>query len=202
MGERIGREAAALLARAAPDAEPALACATAPLTIPLQPLPPRAELEETARTAAAKMAAERDPGPRNWAWCGEATLKEWADAALAALDAGGARTATTGLEVQGFRIGRAALVGVPGELFTAYGQGIRRAGRGAPVFVTTLANGCAGYFPAPKTYEGHKYEAVEVPRLLGLQAFAPDCGARVQAAGEAMVERLLAVNGGKQGART
>jgi neutral ceramidase len=62
-------------------------------------------------------------------------------------------------EVQGLRVGRAGLVGLPGELFAEYGLEIKRAAPGR-VFVTAFANGeLQGYITTPEAVVSGGYEA-------------------------------------------
>jgi hypothetical protein len=153
------------------------------IEFPLEPLPPAKELERIAEESARAAAARPGAGPTDWAYCDAASRREWAEEALAAR-----RSApVTEVVLQAMCVGGARIVAIPGEPFTRYGQAIR-SGNGGEIFVATTANGEIGYFPSPEGYARQTYEAVVVPRLLGLQAFTPDCGDRLtRAAGEVLL---------------
>jgi hypothetical protein len=78
------------------------------------------------------------------------------------------------------------LLGVPGEPFCRIGESIERGCDGRRVLVSTLTNGCRGYFPTRDAFERSSYEAVYSVRHVGLQAFRPS-------AGDALTEGALAL---------
>ena len=61
-------------------------------------------------------------------------------------------------EVQAVRVGGAAFVGVPCELFNALGRGIKAASPLPHTWVCELANGCVGYVAAEHNHDEGGYE--------------------------------------------
>jgi hypothetical protein len=61
-------------------------------------------------------------------------------------------------EVQVLRIGPAAIVGLPGELFCALGRELRTRSPFSPTLVAELANGCLGYLVPKAGWESGGYE--------------------------------------------
>lgn len=177
-GHRIADKTLELIPRIEVSADTVLRHTVREIPIPLQPLPPKSEVMEILQQNERAAEAEQDKSQTNWEYLGHVGSAEWARAALEAIEKGESRDNMT-LVLQGIRVGQAAVVGMPGELFTEFGIAIRRSGIVADVLVATKANGGFGYFPSPAAYERGTYEAVVVPRHLGLQAFAPDVGSRV-----------------------
>jgi hypothetical protein len=62
------------------------------------------------------------------------------------------------VEVHVIWIGNNAIVGLPGEFFSEYGQVIRQGSQAARTFVVELANGWHGYVPTLSAFEGGGYE--------------------------------------------
>ncbi|MCB8932488.1 MAG: hypothetical protein M9921_04820 [Fimbriimonadaceae bacterium] len=89
-------------------------------------------------------------------------------------------------EVRAFRIGKLAIVGIPGEPTGAVGRSIRDAGRRFgfdPVLVVSHVDGWIGYILEPDDYRRGGYEAT-------LSFNGPDTGTRVEAASERALRRL------------
>jgi hypothetical protein len=61
-------------------------------------------------------------------------------------------------EIQVLRIGPAAVVGLPGEVFCALGCELRRRGPFSPTLVAELANGCLGYLVPEAGWNSGGYE--------------------------------------------
>jgi glutamate-1-semialdehyde aminotransferase len=158
------------------------------VTLPLQPLPSREKLQAVIDEREPKMQAE-DPSPTNWAYCGHRAAVEWARDAIAALENDKTSTSVK-TTLQAVRIGSAAIVGIPGELFSEYGRSIAAAGPFEHSFAATLTNGCMGYFPSPEAYEKETYEAVACPRFLGLQLFGEEVGQRIEHGARTVLEQL------------
>ncbi len=94
---------------------------------------------------------------------------------------------TVTCEINAFRIGNLALVGVPVELFCEYGLQIKR--KGNELFqrtaVAELANGYLGYIPTVLSFERGGYET----RLARSSCLAPEAGPTiVQTASELLDE--------------
>lgn len=63
------------------------------------------------------------------------------------------------IEIQGFRVGPALFVAVPGELFVEIGLRIK-AEADHPVFIMGITNGYVGYLPTREAYRAGGYEVV------------------------------------------
>jgi len=61
-------------------------------------------------------------------------------------------------ELMAVRIGKSAIIGIPGELFSGLGRQIKLASAWKPTFVIELANGCVGYIPTAEAFTGGGYE--------------------------------------------
>ena len=187
-GRKIAERAGEMLATVETHADAPLAFAAADVDVRLQPLPAREELEHLIALRSEKMAQE-EPSPTNWAYCGHRAAIDWATEAIAAIEQGRERE-TAPVALQAVRIGDAALAAVPGELFAEFGRRIAECGVLRHTFAVTLANGCMGYFPSPAAYEKRTYEAMDCPRFVGLQLFAPDVGRRICEGAIKMLRRL------------
>jgi len=62
------------------------------------------------------------------------------------------------VEVQALRLGPAAVIGLPGEIFCALGCELRRKSPFAPTLVAELANGCVGYLVPRAGWASGGYE--------------------------------------------
>lgn len=67
-------------------------------------------------------------------------------------------TAPIPVEIQAMRLGPAAIVGLPGEVFCADGMALRRRSPFAPTMVAELANGCVGYLVPRTAWASGGYE--------------------------------------------
>lgn len=61
-------------------------------------------------------------------------------------------------EVQVLAIGDAAFVGIPGELFVEFGLEIKQRSLFLYTYIAGLANGCVGYIPTRRAFQGGGYE--------------------------------------------
>lgn len=98
----------------------------------------------------------------------------------------GAREPTEEVEVQVVAIGEVALVGLPVELFTAFGRRLKAASPIADTLVATLTNGWHGYAPTPEAFTRGGYE----PRLTHASRLAPEAGDLLTAATLDLLQRL------------
>jgi len=89
-------------------------------------------------------------------------------------------------EVQALRIGPAALVMIPAELFVEFGLEIKLRSPVQPTFVVELANGIIGYVPTPKAFEHGGYET----RTATSSRLVPEAGAQIVVAALAALEEL------------
>jgi neutral ceramidase len=87
------------------------------------------------------------------------------------------QAATVPAEVQVLATGDAALVGIPGELFVEFGLEIKRRSPFAHTYVAGLANGCVGYLPTRRAFQGGGYET----RLARSSKLVPQAGEQLTA---------------------
>jgi neutral ceramidase len=88
-------------------------------------------------------------------------------------------------EIMAAGIGDAAIVGLPGEIFTEFGRQVRAASPFACTLVAELANGCHGYVPTEEAFPGGGYETW----LARSSKLVPDAGAlMVEAAKRVLAE--------------
>jgi neutral ceramidase len=92
------------------------------------------------------------------------------------------------VEVGGLRIGDGALVGLPGEIFSAIGRDIRAGSPFAHTAIAELANGCYGYVPLAESFEGGGYETW----LCRSSRLAPETAGQIVDAGRRVLGRLAA----------
>lgn len=69
-----------------------------------------------------------------------------------------ARTEPFELEIQVFRVGQVAVVGLPGEFFVEFGLEIKERSPAEITLVVGLANGSVGYVPTAEAFEQGGYE--------------------------------------------
>jgi hypothetical protein len=67
-------------------------------------------------------------------------------------------SATVQFDVTALRIGRIALVGLPGEIFVEFGLEIKRRSPFRRTYITTYTNGHAGYVATRRAFIGGSYE--------------------------------------------
>jgi len=88
---------------------------------------------------------------------------------------------TASVEVQAIRIGETAVVGVPGEYFTAFGLSIKEWSPFARTFIAELANNTFGYIPTLDAFHPGTYETMPIVSA----RLDPSAGVRIaNAAGE------------------
>nr|CAA9292933.1 hypothetical protein AVDCRST_MAG63-4530 [uncultured Armatimonadetes bacterium] len=155
------------------------------VSLPLLPLPPRAELE-AARQRFRQQQAEAARAGRATEMRVADAYRQWAEAALDQ----DAENLCRAVEVQALRIGSAALIGVPGEFFVESGLHVkeRLAAAGIrPAWILGYTNGNVGYIPNRAAYAHGGYEVETAHRFYGHPAcVAPE-------AGEAIVEAAVAL---------
>jgi neutral/alkaline ceramidase-like enzyme len=140
--------------------EPALGALTIPVNLPLKNYPPLEEAIRSLRDAdelLAKLTAEGAPPdqimPAKTQRLYASITNFYAGEALALPDG------HLPIELQGFRLGDAAFVAIPGEVFVEIGLAIKRQ---LPhlTFVVGIANGYIGYVPTREAYASGGYEVV------------------------------------------
>ena len=90
-------------------------------------------------------------------------------------------------EVMAIRLGDAAIVGLPGELFCELGMEIKRRSPTPGTLVFELANDAMGYFPTPEAFEQGGYEPTP-----GTTYYTPEAGRTLAAAALDQLETLFA----------
>jgi hypothetical protein len=161
------------------------------LSIPLAPLPEPAELERQVRFFADE-AEQRRRERRSRASIGISEIKsEWAAEALEVARSG--RIAThRSCRLQALRLGGAALVAIPMEVFAATGIAIRNASPFATTVVCSNSGGAFGYLPTADAYEVDDYTnpAGLAPKVYNLYAPAPGAEPLVRAEAAVLLGRL------------
>lgn len=80
------------------------------------------------------------------------------------------------------RVGRGALVFLPGEVFFEIGERTAAMLPADPVAVAAYSHGYIGYVPTAEAYAEGGYEPNESHRYVGLWRLRPDSGARLSQA--------------------
>ncbi|GMV80738.1 MAG: hypothetical protein AMXMBFR7_19220 [Planctomycetota bacterium] len=115
-------------------------------------------------------------------------MRDWAVEALA-LSAAGIPPTVRG-EAQALRIGPAAVVGLPGEIYTLIGDGIRAQSPFPNTWIANFANGNLGYLCDPRDYPEESYAALMGPKIYGYPPFQPQAWETAVAAGLEALNRL------------
>lgn len=155
------------------------------LTLPLLPAPPREELIAAISRFREEYESARQSGHGAQMRVADA-YRQWAEEILGA----SAEDFYSDLEIQALRLGDAAIIAVPGELFVELGLEIKRrlAQQGiSPTFIFGYTNGNIGYIPTRSAYPLGGYEVETAHRFYG----RPSCAA--PEAGEMIVERAVAL---------
>jgi hypothetical protein len=119
----------------------------------------------------------------------------WVDAEFAKEYAGVATTwdlsrTTYATPLTAIRLGDAAIVLHPGELYSYYGLAIRQDSPFRDTIVVGYTDDLIGYVPDPSAYQKREYSAIIVPKILDLPPFAPDVGRRLKAAVVDLLKKL------------
>ena len=83
------------------------------------------------------------------------------------------------LEMLGLKIGKIALIGIPGQPFTPVGVAIKNTPGWDMIMPCTLANGNDGYFPMMQSYEEGGYEARTSKYKAGVSEAIIDCSKNI-----------------------
>ncbi|MAF12282.1 hypothetical protein CMK11_17690 [Candidatus Poribacteria bacterium] len=139
----------------------------------LRPAPPQDELD--ARIA--QFQADAVEGVRAGVDRGRQRMLdaavEWATEVRAVAYSGREAPRTLPFEVQAVRIGDAALVTMPGEVFADIGARIEAASPFRQTTALGYTNGCHGYVPTAAAYAEGGYEVDDAIRYYGSLMFAP-----------------------------
>jgi hypothetical protein len=188
-GEQLAQSV--LQARPALDeaAEDALGYAAQDVALPLQALPSREQIEALLAERSAALESYPTPSATDWKYTSHKTAVEWAQEALQVLDSGQTQSEWK-VPLQAFRFGSAGIVGIPGELFSAFGRRLREAAEPQVLLIGCLANGCCGYFATREAHELGSYEAAAACRYIGLYPLAENAGEVMTAAAQELRQSL------------
>ena len=149
---------------------PALAAVEQEVDFPLLPLPSPAEI------AAEFARAERELAEAEAAGASEAELRivryhgfNWARRTRAEIESGSPRTSARGA-ICALRIGDAAIVTGPGEIFTEIGLAVKERSPADVTFYAGYSNGCISYMPTASEYPLGGYEPAYGHKTYGLPA--------------------------------
>ena len=176
-GDIVSGKAIELLTGIETTAGAELASASLDVEVALARLPPEEDLCKIIAENEKALATVEDTSPTSWEYTRYKTNVEWAREALDVVRSGAQET-TRSIPLQALALGDAILLGVPGELFSEFGEKIAAAS-GTPVLTATLTNGCFGYFATRQAYERGAYEATGCPKYLGIYFYEPDTGERI-----------------------
>ncbi len=150
--------------------EPALAAVEAEVEFPLLPLPTLAEITAEREEAERALAEAEAHG------ASEGDLRvlrfhgvNWARRTEAEIASGEPRRSATG-SVSAIRIGDAAIVTGPGEIFTEIGLAVKERSPADVTFYAGYSNGCISYMPAASEYPLGGYEPGYGHKTYGLPA--------------------------------
>jgi hypothetical protein len=102
-------------------------------------------------------------------------MLEWADELVRILESGRAKPHIEVL-VQAVRVGNAAFVFLPGEVFVEIGLAIKQRAGIPHLFVVAYANHCEiGYVPTAAAFAEGGYEVDSAPRYYGLFTLSSQC---------------------------
>ena len=158
----------------------------------LQPAPDRGDLD--ALIAEAEAAAERgrdDATGRGAQRMLDASV-EWLCAVRAESHGEAPAPTARPFEVQAVRIGDAALVTLPGEVFAETGSRIEAASPFQHTTALAYTNGCHGYVPTASAYREGGYEVDDAIRYYGTLMFAPSSEAEILAAAARALHEVAA----------
>lgn len=192
VGNAVADAALAALPQLAPNEVKGMDTASEMLTLPLFPLPSREEwLQWRTNSEQTALAAEHsnNPGSARVPWA----MVHWAERMFERMQ-DDTLSPTVEAEIQVFRIGDLAIVGVPAEYFVELGlqikEGIRSNGA-RQVMICGFANGNVGYIPARRAYPKGGYEVADAYKYYGYPA------AVTPEAGEAIVVSAVRMGNGK-----
>lgn len=168
----FGSASPLVLFRYAPAAAepPALAAVEQEVDFPLLPLPSAAEI------ASEYERCERELAEAEAAGASESELRilryhgvNWARRTRAEIESGSPRTSARGA-ISALRIGDAAIVTGPGEVFTEIGLAVKERSPADVTFYAGYSNGCISYMPTASEYPLGGYEPSYGHKTYGLPA--------------------------------
>jgi hypothetical protein len=171
---------------------PALAAVEETVDFPLLPLPSLAEIE------AARERSERELAEATARGADESELRilrfhglNWARRAVRELATDEPRTSVAGA-ISAIRIGDAAIVTGPGEVFTEIGLAVKERSPADVTFYAGYSNGCISYLPTASEYPLGGYEPSYGNKTYGLPVqVAPDADRLLVETGVRLVRSLF-----------
>jgi hypothetical protein len=140
--------------------DPALSALTIPVNLPLKDYPPLEDARESlteAEEVLERLSAEGAPPEKIMP---AKTQRLYASITnFYAREAQNLPDGNLPIELQGFRVGEAAFVAIPGEVFVEIGLALKRQSPHM-TFVFGIANGYIGYVPTSEAFEVGGYEVV------------------------------------------
>jgi neutral ceramidase len=175
------------------EADPLLRVVQTVLDLPVASLPPVAELEPMRDHWAAevkRMEAEGLP----WARVSEAQIvRDWAADAIAARQDGQVQQ-TVPCEMQAIRLGSAAMLALPLEVFVETALAIVQGSPAALTLVCSNSNGGVGYLATGDAYTRRDYTNPQglAPKVYGLYALSPEAEPLLRRTAPAILQSLFA----------
>ncbi|MBX2997289.1 MAG: neutral/alkaline non-lysosomal ceramidase N-terminal domain-containing protein [Caldilineaceae bacterium] len=172
IGAILGCEVAKVALDIPPAVDTRLQVERTIVNLPLASLPPSGELGKMIQQFDLEIENRRQQGRPRWEVSEAAIRRDWAKEAMQAQKAG-EQPATRPCEIQAIRLGEAAFVVMPLEVFSETALAIKA---GSPFQSTCLisnANGTLGYLPPAQAYTVRDYTNPQglAPKVLGLYAF-------------------------------
>ncbi len=175
-GGRLARAVLRAVAAARPEAAPRMWAGSRRLDLPYDDLPPlkeiRAQLRQPDRTVRDEDRSQAKVRARV-----RAAWREWLGEMTEALRRGPLPSVPARLSL--VRVGRGALVVLPGEVFFETGGRIAAALPADPAAVAAYGHGYIGYVPAAEAYGEGGYEVNESHRYVGLWRLHPGTSTRL-----------------------
>lgn len=144
------------------------------LELPVAPLPPVSELLQMREHFIAEVERLRSAG-QPWADISVSEIKrDWATDALQAWENGQGARASVPCEITAFRLGQAALLAAPLEIFTETGLAIKDSSPAKVTLICSNSNGGIGYLATRDAYAANDYTNPNglAPKVYGLYALA------------------------------
>ena len=173
-GARLADAVLKARARGRPEREPVFRFGSRRFVIPHDSVPPLARLESELQAADRTVRERERENPRTrerlkGAW------QDWLVGLRAALK-DRQELPPIPARVSAVRVGRGALVALPGEVFFNIGQRIASRLYADPVCAAAYCHGYIGYVPTPEAYREGGYEVEESHRYVGLWRVTPAAG--------------------------
>jgi hypothetical protein len=192
IGAILGCEVAKLALDPQIQEHPALQFRKRVIELPVLPLPPVSELrqmDERFSAAAARLQAEGRP----WVELSVSLIqRDWAREALQAREGGLLRDSIP-CEIMAMRLGDAALIAAPLELFTQTGLAIKKNSPAKMTIISSNSNGGVGYLPTQDAYGIDDYTNPDglAPKVYGLYALAEEAESLFRQAAISMLQELF-----------